>query len=390
MKKINVLKPKFRTDEILETIRECLDNGWTGMGFKTEEFETVWKDYTQLPNAHFISSNTVGLHLALNVFRKQHDWQDGDEIITTPLTFVSTNHSIMYERLKPVFADVDESLCLDPKSVESRITSKTKAVIYVGIGGNTGQLKKIQSICKKYNLKLILDAAHMAGTKIKNTFEGGQGYIVKHVGQEADVTVFSFQAVKNLPTADSGMICFKDDANDKLARKLSWLGINKDTFNRSTQGSYKWKYNVEEVGFKYHGNSIMAAIGLTQLQYLDEDNDYRNHIANQYINTLKDVNGINIIYDCLLVAKSSRHLFQIRVNKDQRDSIIEQLYANEIYPGVHYIDNTTYPMYKYAHGTCPNAHQFSNELITLPIHLNITSDDIKRVCDVLITAISQN
>ena len=280
MKKINVLKPKFRTEEILETIRECLDKGWTGMGFKTEEFENAWKDYTDLPNSHFISSNTVGLHLTLNVFKKKNGWEDGDEIITTPLTFISTNHSIMYERLKPVFADVDKSLCLDPKSVESKITNKTKAIIYVGIGGNTGQLEEIQSICKKHNLKLILDAAHMAGTKIKNIF-GGMGYTTEHVGKQADVTVFSFQAVKNLPTADSGMICFKDKEDDKLARKLSWLGINKDTFNRSTQGSYKWKYNVEEVGFKYHGNSIMASIGLTQLQYLDEDNDYRNYIAEQ-------------------------------------------------------------------------------------------------------------
>jgi len=387
MKKINVLKPKFRTEEILETIRECLDKGWTGMGFKTEEFENAWKDYTDLPNSHFISSNTVGLHLALNVFKKKNGWEDGDEIITTPLTFISTNHSIMYERLKPVFADVDKSLCLDPKSVESKITNKTKAVIYVGIGGNTGQLEEIQSICKKHNLKLILDAAHMAGTKIKNMFDG-MGYTTEHVGKQADVTVFSFQAVKNLPTADSGMICFKDKEDDKLARKLSWLGINKDTFNRSTQGSYKWKYNVEEVGFKYHGNSIMASIGLTQLQYLDEDNDYRNYIAEQYISNLKDIKGIKIIYDSPLVEKSSRHLFQIRVDKNKRDSIIEQLYKNEIYPGVHYIDNTTYPMYNYAFGSCPNAHQFSDELITLPIHLDITLEDISRVCNVLINTIT--
>lgn len=293
----------------------------------------------------------------------------------------------MYERLKPVFADVDKSLCLDPKSVESKITNKTKAIIYVGIGGNTGQLEEIQSICKKHNLKLILDAAHMAGTKIKNIF-GGMGYTTEHVGKQADVTVFSFQAVKNLPTADSGMICFKDKEDDKLARKLSWLGINKDTFNRSTQGSYKWKYNVEEVGFKYHGNSIMASIGLTQLQYLDEDNDYRNYIAEQYISNLKGIKGIKIIYDSPLVEKSSRHLFQIRVDKNKRDSIIEQLYKNEIYPGVHYIDNTTYPMYNYAFGSCPNAHQFSDELITLPIHLDITLEDISRVCNVLINTIT--
>ena len=379
MKKINVLKPKFRTKEILSVIEECLDKGWTGIGFKTTEFEEAWKQYTKLPNAHFISSNTVGLHLALNLFKNKYKWDDNSEIITTPLTFVSTNHAIMYENLKPVFADVDESLCLDPTSVESRITPNTKAVMFVGIGGNTGELVKIQEICKKHNIKLILDAAHMAGTKIKNQFEFG--YTQSHVGQEADVTIFSFQAVKNLPTADSGMICFKDSEDDKLARQLSWLGIDKDTYSRSTKGSYKWKYDVPNIGFKYNGNSIMASIGLVQLQYLDEDNDYRNTISSLYHKYLND--NIDIVKDHLYVDKSSKHLFQIRVDENKREKLIDILYGEDIYPGVHYIDNTTYNMYSYAYGTCPNAHKLSNQLLTLPIHLDLTEDDIKRVSKII-------
>ena len=93
MKKINVLLPKFRTNEILESIKECLDKGWTGLGYKTLEFEEAWKDYTELPHAHFLNSATSGLHLALNLFKNKYEWEDGDEIITTPLTFVSTNHA---------------------------------------------------------------------------------------------------------------------------------------------------------------------------------------------------------------------------------------------------------------------------------------------------------
>ena len=380
LKKINVLKPKFRTKEILNVIEECLDKGWTGIGFKTIEFEEAWKQYTNLPNAHFISSNTVGLHLALNLFKNKYNWDNNSEIITTPLTFISTNHAIMYENLKPVFADVDESLCLDPKSVESKITSNTKAIMFVGIGGNTGKLLEIKDICKKYNLKLILDAAHMAGTKIKNVFPEA-GYTTEHVGKEADVTIFSFQAVKNLPTADSGMICFKDSEDDKLARQLSWLGIDKDTYSRSTKGSYKWKYDVPNIGFKYNGNSIMASIGLVQLQYLDEDNSYRNYISSLYRKYLNS--SIDIVEDNWYVAKSSKHLFQIRVNEDVREKLINELYGEDIYPGVHYIDNTTYKMYKYAHGTCPNAHKFSNQLLTLPIHLDLTEYDIKRISKIV-------
>src|SRR5882672_75998 len=131
---INVFVPSFHVDEILVSIRDCLEKGWTGLGFKTVEFEEAWKKYTGLGSAHFLTSNTVGLHLALHTFRLTRGWEDGDEIITTPLTFVSTNHAILYENLKPVFADVDDSLCLDPASVEARITPKTKAVMFVGIG----------------------------------------------------------------------------------------------------------------------------------------------------------------------------------------------------------------------------------------------------------------
>ena len=189
---IQMFVPKFRTSEILDQIKLCLDKGWTGMGYKTTEFENAWSEYTGLPYSHFLSSNTVGLHLALNILKSNYGWKDNDEIITTPLTFVSTNHSILYENLSPVFADVDESLCLDPISVEKSITNKTRAVIFVGIGGNVGKLNEISQLCKERNLQLILDAAHMAGTKIKNS-----GSSPIHVGKEADVTVFSFQAVKN-------------------------------------------------------------------------------------------------------------------------------------------------------------------------------------------------
>jgi dTDP-4-amino-4,6-dideoxygalactose transaminase len=369
---INVFVPKFHTKEILLEIKECLEKGWTGLGFKTVEFENKWKEYSGVKNAHFVNSNTSGLHLAVHVFKKVYGWKDDDEIITTPLTFVSTNHVILYEKLKPVFADVDQYLCLDPISVKSRITSRTKAIMYVGLGGNTGQYQEILNICKENNLKLILDAAHMSGTKWKG----------KQVGPEADVAVFSFQAVKNLPTADSGMICFQDDELDKLARQLSWLGISKDTYQRfnSKEGSYKWYYDVPNVGFKYHGNSIVAAIGLVQLKYLEEDNKQRNALANYYIENLKDLKDFSIIPiadECY----SSRHLFQ--VSTANRNEKIEELYSKGIYPGVHYADNTNYVMYRYAKGTCPKAKYFSDNIISLPLHLNITEKEIDFIISVL-------
>lgn len=375
MKNINLFVPKFRTEEIFEHMRECLDKGWTGLGFKTIEIEQEWKKYTGLPFAHFLNSNTSGLHLAVNILKNVNKWKDGDEIITTPLTFVSTNHAIMYENMIPVFADVDEYLCLDPKSVESKITKKTRAIMFVGMGGNVGQFEKIYEICKKHKLKLILDAAHMSGTFMN--VESESGLISEHVSSLADVSVFSFQAVKNLPTSDSGMICFNNSDYDAIARKLSWLGIDKDTYNRTTdKGTYKWEYDLVDVGFKYHGNSITASMALVGLKYLEEDNDKRRKISEIYEKNLQSIETIKM---SPTTSRASRHLFQIKVNN--RNKIMEYLNTQGIYPGVHYRDNTRYDMYKYALGTCPYSLDVSEKLISLPLHINLTDEDVMYVVE---------
>jgi dTDP-4-amino-4,6-dideoxygalactose transaminase len=378
MQPIQLFVPTFRIDETLEAIRECLEKGWTGLGFKTVQFEQAWKDYTGLPYAHFLNSATSGLHLALAQLKAAHGWQDGDEIITTPLTFVSTNHAILYENLKPVFADIDQYLGLDPASVESRITPKTRAVIFVGMGGNPGSYEAIRKLCTDRGLKLILDAAHMTGTRLHG----------KHVGYDADVTVFSFQAVKNLPTADSGMICWQTADMDTAARKWTWMGINKDTYARTAGGgTYSWYYDVENVGYKYHGNSIMAAIGLVSIRYVDEDNAYRRQIAAWYDELLADeprIERVPLAPDCV----PSRHLYQVLV--DNRDEVMAALNRAQIYPGVHYRDNTIYGMYHDAHGTCPNAARASDRLISLPLHLRLTREDVERVAHALKQAVREH
>jgi len=369
---IQLFVPTFRVEECLQQIRECLEKGWTGLGFKTIAFEDEWKKYTGLPHAHFVNSCTSALHLAVNVLKKRFKWDDGDEVITTPITFVSTNHAILYENLKPVFADVDEYLCLDPVDVQNKLTKKTRAVMFVGMGGNTGQYEKIVGICKENGLPLILDAAHMAGTRLHG----------QHIGKEAEVSCFSFHAVKNLPTADGGMVCFSAPEDDKLVRKLTWLGINKDTYTRTIGGgAYKWMYDVDDIGFKYHGNSIMAGIALVQLKYLDQDNAYRRQLSYWYISALTGHDHVQIV-PAAPGCESSRHLFQILV--DNRDEVILALNENGVYPGVHYRDNTLYSMYRYAEGTCPHAHEASHKLLSLPLHLRMTKRDVESASELVI------
>ena len=374
---IQLFRPHFHIDESLNEIKECLEKGWTGLGFKTVEFENKWKDYTGFQFAHYLNSATAGLHLAVNIFKKKYQWKDGDEIITTPLTFVSTNHAILYERLKPVFADTDEYLCLDPKSVESKISNRTRAIMFVGIGGNTGRLAQIKEICKKHKLILILDAAHMAGTKWKADNQ--------QVGLDADATIFSFQAVKNLPSADSGMICFKEKEFDEEARKLSWLGIDKDTYSRfSDDAKYKWYYNVEDLGFKYHGNSVVASLCIVALKYLEEDNEYRRKISVWYDEDLKGLSTIHIVpisSDCI----PSRHLYQILIHN--RDDVMMKLNDLGIFPGVHYRDNTEYPIYGAVKGSCENAAESSNNLLSLPMHMGLKREDVRRIAETIKTLI---
>lgn len=366
---IQLFKPTFHVEECLEGIRECLEKGWTGLGFKTVEIENKWNEYTKHQNSHYLNSATVGLHLAVQILKMENGWEEGDEIITTPLTFISTNHAIKYENLVPRFADVDEYLCLDPKDVESKINEKTRAVIFVGYGGRVGQLEEIIKLCKKYNLKLILDAAHMAGTRINGVFPGTLDGV--------DVAVYSFQAVKNLPTADSGMICFADKKHDEICRKLTWLGINKDTYARSTdKGTYKWQYDVEYLGYKHHGNSIMASIALAQLPYLDEDNNYRRKLAAYYDELFENCEGIKPI-PVNYKEESSYHIYAIEV--DDREGLMSALNEAGIYPGVHYRDNTEYAMYSYDHGKCPNSHRMSERIISLPLHLQLTREDVEIV-----------
>ncbi len=325
MSTIQVLKPKFHIDECLAQVRECLEKGWTGSGFKTVEFETRWKEYTGHKNACYLNSNTAGLHLAVNILKRHYGWQDGDEIISTPITFVSTNHAIMYENLKPCFADVDEYL--------------------------------------------ILGAAHMSGTRVNGVVPG--------TWDGVDVAVYSFQAVKNLPTGDSGMICFADPELDAQCRMVSWMGINKDTYARTgSEGTYKWNYGVDYLGYKYNGNAIMAGIALAQLPYLDEENARRREIAAMYDKAFSGNPSIQII-GAPYADECSYHIYEIAV--PDREALLLEMAKNGIYGGVHYRDNTEFSMYTYAQGTCPHAHAISQHLITMPLHLYLTDEDVEKI-----------
>lgn len=366
---IQLFRPYFRTEEVLDEIRQCLDKGWTGAGYKTTEFEKQWDEYVNASGSIFLNSASSAIHLAIEVFSREEDWSKGDEIITTGLTFVSTNTAILQAGLTPVFARVDDFLCIDPSAIESKISQKTRAVIFVGLGGSTGQIESVAEVCRRYGLKLILDAAHMAGTRLHG----------RHPQYLADAACYSFQAVKNLATGDSGMLWMKDEQHAIKARMLSWCGIDASTESRFTAGHYKWKYEVEELGFKYNGNAIMAAIAIVGLKYLDVDNDMRRRFAAMYDQGLAAA-GFSTVPNpsgCL----SSRHLYQIR--HPRRDELLDWLRLNGIHAGVHYRSNTDYRIF-WPFSTTSVETEVSSELLSLPMHLHLKDSDLERVVSALL------
>lgn len=369
---IQMFAPVYDVEACLSEIKDCLEKGWTGLGYKTIEFENKWKEYTGLPNAHFLTTATAGLNLAVETFKEQYGWADGDEIISTPLTFVATNNAILFANLKPVFADVDESLCLAPESVEERITDRTRAVIFVGLGGNTGRFHEIAEICRRKGLKLILDAAHMAGTR----------YNGKHIGKEADATVFSFHVTKNLSLAEGGMLCFRDASLDAITRKKEFNGIDKTHSARGEEKVNKWDYDVRYLADATNGNSIIAAIGIAQLPHLDSENAIRRKIAQRYDEVFSKYPEKIKLVEYKDECESARWLYQIIV--EDRDGLMKHLLEKGIGCGIHYPDNTLYWMYASERGKCKNASYYSEHLLTLPLHLKLNDEEIGTIINEII------
>ena len=357
---IPVFRPSIGNEEI-ESVISVLRSGWLGLGPKTKEFEERFGHYVGVRHAIAVNSCTAALHLALKVMNVE-----GGEVITTPMSFVSTNHAILYNNATPVFADIEEdTLNIKVDRIERLITAKTRAILLVHYGGHPCDMDPILQIAKDNELKVVEDAAHACGSAYKG----------RKIGSLGDATCFSFHAVKNLATGDGGMITVHDkDAASRL-RKLCWLGISRGTWDRSTGEAYKWEYDVEEIGFKYHMNDIAAAIGLIQLKKLDKANARRRAIVARYNQAFVDIDWIGIPVE-KQYAQSAHHNYVIKILNGKRDKFISYLADNGISASVHYIPNHLYDIYKPYHKELPVAETVWRELVTLPLYPDLKSGDV--------------
>ena len=366
---IPLFKPSLGEEE-LDALREVFATGWLGLGPRTGEFERQFADYVGAGHAVGVNSCTAALHLSLGLL----DLKPGDEVIVPSITFVSTAHAAAYWGAKPVFADVQpDTLCIDLKDVQQKITPRTRAILPVHYAGPPCDMDEIQPFAAARGIAVIEDAAHACGSVYKG----------QKIGSLSPLTCFSFHAIKNLSCGDGGMVTTNDETLAKRLREWRWMGISKDTWQRTEQGTtYSWHYTVGELGFKAHLNDIAAAIGLVQLRKLDAANRRRREIAVRYDGGFQDADWIERPPERDTV-RSAWHIYHIKV--DDRDALHHYLTDRDITTGVHYSPIHLHPYYRGDGASCPVAERVSERILSLPMFPDMTDDQVDQVIDAVLS-----
>ena len=371
-KKIRLFQPSITSSD-LDDLTECFDKAWLGLGEKVYEFEQLWSQRFECKHAIACNSATAALHISLQL----HDFPKGSEVIVPSLTFVSSASVILFCQLKPVFVDVcADSLTLDVKQLEDRITANTVAILPVHYGGEPCDMQSIMEIAIRHNLIVIEDCAHTQGGLIKD----------KYLGTWGDLGCFSFEEKKGMTTGDGGMIVTNNDQFASLARKYRWLGIDKDTWSRdhSKELNY-WYYEISHLGYKYNMNNLAASIGIGQLKKLDHINEKKNIALMRFLDALKFCKSISPLlpYSTLERNKSSYWLFGVRT--EHRNELMSFLMKHNISYGMHFTPLNEQPLFdSYVKNTTPIASEISNKILTLPLHAELTEEEIDYICKALV------
>jgi perosamine synthetase len=287
------------------------------------------------------------------------------------MTFVSTNHAILYNGGEPVFCDIEpDTLNIDARRIEALVTPRTRAIVVVHYGGHACDMDAIMAIARRHGLLVVEDCAHATGGRYKG----------RRLGSIGDYACFSFHAVKNLATGEGGAVTARTAEDDAHLRRLRWVGISKSTWERADGGDrgYSWYYDVTELGFKCHMNYICAGIGLAQLDKLERNNARRRALVHQYNAGLAGLAWLQtpIVKD---YAEPSFHNYVIKT--PYRDALHQHLAQREISTGVHYVPNNHYEMYTSCRAATPTCERVWRELLTLPLFPDLADADVARIVD---------
>jgi len=362
-------------EEDIQAVVDVLRSDWLTTGPTIEQFEKAFADFVGAKYAVAVNSGTAALHAAMFALAIG----PGDEVIVPAMTFAATANCVVFQGGTPVFADVDPgTLLIDPASVESCLSTKTKAIIAVDYAGQPCDYNALEDIAQHQDLILVADACHSLGGRYKN----------KPVGTLAALNAFSFHPVKHITTGEGGMITTDDP---KLAEKMRLFrnhGINTNHSQRDAQGS--WFYEMVDLGYNYRITDFQCALGMSQLKKLPQWIDRRREIAHRYdeaFQSIPRVKPLSVQGDVF----HAYHLYVVRLDMDgtnlNRSVVFSKLREAEIGVNVHYIPVYLHPFYRNRFdthlGLCPVAERVYERIISLPLYSALSNEDQCHVIEAL-------
>lgn len=374
--------PQIGEDEEMEVI-DTLRSGWLTTGPKTKKFEEMLAEYTGAKHCVALSSCTAALHLCLAAL----GIKEGDEVITTPVTWPATANVVVHCGATPVFVDVERgTLNIDPAKIEEKITKKTKVIIPVHMAGQPCDMDAIHKIAKKHNLIVIEDAAHAIGAEYKK----------KKIGSMSRAACFSFYPIKNITTGEGGAVTTNDKELAEKIRMLSLHGVSANAWKRYSKEAGTQHHEVLMPGFKCNMSDIQASLGIHQLKKLDHFIHRRQDITQIYNDYFKNIAEMNIPKIAPYPARHAHHLYIMQLNleklKINRDEFIRALKAENIGCGIHFRSLHIQPYYrdrfKFKPRDFPNAAFISERIISLPLYPKMTQDNVTHVTKIIDKLIS--
>lgn len=363
-------------DEEINEVIDTLKSGWLTTGPKTHRFEEEFKKYIGCKHALGLNSCTAGLHLSVAAM----GFDEGDEVITTPMTFPATANVVLHERLRPVFVDIEPgTLNMDAGKIEEKVTSRTRAILPVHFAGHPCDMDTIESVARKHNLVVIEDAAHA----LESSYKG------RKIGNLGNLTSFSFYANKNITTGEGGMLTTNDDALADKIRVMRLHGLSKDAWKRfGKTGFSQWELHLP--GYKYNMTDISAALGIHQLRKVEKFAQFRK----QYTALYDEAFGTIPELETLVTrdyATPARHIYIVALRLERltvdRDRFLNEIQERGIGVAVHYVALHLQPYFREKFSIrpqdFPRATEYSKRILTLPLYPKMSVEDVNRVIDVV-------
>lgn len=390
--------------KIIDEVVDTLKSGWITTGPKTKEFERRLTAYCGNKSTVAVNSNTIGMEVVLRWFGVQ----EGDEVIVPAYTYCATANVVVHCGAKPVMVDIDPTdMNISVENIKKAITSKTKAIIPVDLGGMPADYDEIFAYIKSDSVKSVFSASTEEQEKLgrililsDSAHSVGAEYKGRKAGSLADISVFSFHAVKNLTTAEGGGIALnlpEPFNNEDVYRYLCVFtlhGQDKDALAKTQKGA--WRYDVITSGYKGNMTDILASIGLVELDRYESDTlPYRKHIFDMYQKAFANCSWVELPMYETEERKSSYHLYCLRIKgitESQRDDIIQRIFDKGVSVNVHYQPLPLLSAFKnkgYKIEDYPIAYDCYSREITLPVWYGLTDNDVKKVIEAVITSVKE-